>query len=206
MKVTTIGIAGGSASGKTTLAQNVYNASSKYSSVTMIRLDDYYKHYDDLSFEERIKLNFDHPNAYDFDLLIEHIKLLKAGIEIPKPIYDFVKFNRSEEIEKIKPANVIIIEGIMLFAVPELCEMFDIKLYVQTPDDIRFIRRVTRDIKYRGRTLDNVIDQYLNTVRPMHNQFVEPSKKYADLIIPEGGQNEVVIDIILNKIENLITK
>lgn len=206
MKVTTIGIAGGSASGKTTLAQNVYNASSKYSSVTMIRLDDYYKHYDDLSFEERIKLNFDHPNAYGFDLLIEHIKLLKAGIEIPKPIYDFVKFNRSEEIEKIKPANVIIIEGIMLFAVPELCEMFDIKLYVQTPDDIRFIRRVTRDIKYRGRTLDNVIDQYLNTVRPMHNQFVEPSKKYADLIIPEGGQNEVVIDIILNKIENLITK
>lgn len=206
MKTTVIGIAGGSASGKTTLAKNIYEMSQPLSSVVLIKLDDYYKNYPDLSFEERKKINYDHPSAYDFKLLIEHIDLLKAGKKVAKPIYDFVNHNRSNETEIIEPANVIIIEGIMLFAIPELCNIFDIKLFVQTPDDLRFIRRLSRDINERGRELNNVIDQYLTTVRPMHNQFVEPSKQFADLIIPEGGLNEVAIDIIFSKIKNLIEK
>lgn len=206
MKTTVIGIAGGSASGKTTLAKNIYEMSQPLSSVVLIKLDDYYKNYPDLSFEERKKINYDHPSAYDFKLLIEHIDLLKAGKKVVKPIYDFVNHNRSNETEIIEPANVIIIEGIMLFAIPELCNIFDIKLFVQTPDDLRFIRRLSRDINERGRELNNVIDQYLTTVRPMHNQFVEPSKQFADLIIPEGGLNEVAIDIIFSKIKNLIEK
>ncbi|MCK9470966.1 MAG: uridine kinase [Bacilli bacterium] len=204
MKTTIIGIAGGSASGKTTLAKNICQLAKPISSVTLIRLDDYYKNYTDLSFEERKKINFDHPSAYDFDLLIEHINLLKQGIQIPKPTYDFIAHNRSDITEIVQPANVIIVEGIMLFAVPQLCNIFDIKIFVQTPDDIRFIRRLQRDINERGRDINNVINQYTTTVRPMHHQFVEPSKQFADIIIPEGGENEVAIDIIFNKIKNLI--
>lgn len=206
MNTTIIGIAGGTASGKTTLAKNIYNLAEPLSSVVLIRLDDYYKNYPDLSLEERKKINFDHPSAYDFELLIEHINMLKAGKPIPKPTYDFVAHNRSDVIEIVKPANVIIIEGIMLFAIPELCKIFDIKIFVQTPDDIRFIRRLQRDITDRGRTVDSVINQYLTTVRPMHIQFVEPSKQFADLIVPEGGENEVAIDMIFTKIKNLIQK
>lgn len=206
MKTTIIGIAGGSASGKTTLAMRIYNLSSPLSSVTVIRHDDYYNYYPDLPFEERKEINYDHPSAYDTKLLIKHINLLKAGKSIPKPIYDFVMHNRSKKIETINPANVIIIEGIMLFAIPELKEIFDIKIYVQTPDDVRFIRRLERDIYKRGRKVNDIISQYLTTVKPMHEQFVEPSKQYADVIIPEGGQNEVAIDLILAKIKNLITQ
>lgn len=206
MNTTIIGIAGGTASGKTTLSKNIYNLAEPLSSVALIRLDDYYKNYPNLSFEERKKINFDHPSAYDFELLIKHINMLKAGKSIPKPTYDFVAHNRSDIIERVEPANVIIVEGIMLFAIPELCKIFDIKIFVQTPDDIRFIRRLQRDISIRGRNVDSVINQYITTVRPMHIQFVEPSKQFADLIVPEGGENEVAIDMIFTKIKNLIQK
>lgn len=204
MVTTIIGIAGGTASGKTTLAKNIFDLSAPLSSVVIIRLDDYYKSYPELSLAERKKINFDHPLAYDHELLIKHINLLRAGFSVPKPIYDFVEHNRSKRTEIIEPTNVIIVEGIMLFAIPELCKLFDIKIFVQTPDDIRFIRRLKRDINERGRSLSDVIDQYISTVRPMHNQFVEPSKQFADIIVPEGGENEVAIDLIFNKIQNLM--
>ncbi len=204
MNTTIIGIAGGTASGKTTLSKNIYALAKPLSSVALIRLDDYYKNNTNLSLEERKKINYDHPSAYDYELLIEHINMLKEGKSIPKPTYDFVEHNRSNIIEYVHPANVIIIEGIMLFAIPELCNIFDIKIFVQTPDDIRFIRRLQRDITARGRSVDSVINQYVTTVRPMHIQFVEPSKQFADLIVPEGGENEVAIDMIFTKIKNLI--
>lgn len=206
MAVTIIGIAGGTASGKTTVARKVFEESSKLGSVVCIKLDDYYYRHDEMTFEERAAINYDHPSSYDSKLLIEHLKSLKKGIAIDKPIYDFVLHNRSNVIERIEPCDVIIVEGIMAFAIPELRNIFDIKLYVQTPDDIRFIRRLKRDMVDRGRSLDSVVNQYLTTVRPMHNEFVEPSKVYADLIIPEGGNNEVAIDMIVVKIADLLNK
>lgn len=206
MKTTLIGIAGGTASGKTTMAKKVFLASQNYGSVVVIRLDDYYKEITNLTYEERTKINYDHPDSYDSDLLIKHLKQLKDGKTINKPLYDFVVHNRSKEIETINPANVVIVEGIMLFAIPELMEMFDIKIFVDTPDDIRFIRRLSRDVKSRGRTVDSVVDQYLSTVRPMHLRFVEPSKKFADIIIPEGGENAVAVDFIATKIVDLFEK
>lgn len=206
MKTTLIGIAGGTASGKTTFAKKVFLASQNYGSVVVIRLDDYYNEITNLTYEERTKINYDHPDSYDSDLLIKHLKQLKDGKKINKPLYDFVVHNRSKEIETINPANVVIVEGIMLFAIPELMEMFDIKIFVDTPDDIRFIRRLSRDVKSRGRTVDSVVDQYLSTVRPMHLRFVEPSKKFADIIIPEGGENAVAVDFIATKIVDLFEK
>lgn len=203
VKQTIIGIAGGTASGKTTIAKRLAEASKPYGSVTLIRLDDYYKDLSHLTLEERKRVNFDHPDAYDFALLIEHLSNLKDGLSINKPIYDFVEHNRSHNVELVNSSDVIIVEGLMLFAIPELLPFYDMKIYVDTADDIRFIRRLDRDIKHRGRTLDSVITQYLTTVRPMHLSFVEPSKRMADLIIPEGGYNEVAIDIILTKIQDL---
>ena len=204
MKTTIIGIAGGTASGKTTLARKVYEASQNYGSVVMLRLDDYYKEVTNMTYEERTKINFDHPDSYDSALLVEHINALKNGQSIDCPTYDFVIHNRSNITKQINPANVIIVEGIMTFAIPELLKMFDIKIFVDTPDDIRLLRRLTRDIKERGRTIDSVVNQYLTTVRPMHLSFVEPSKRYADIIIPEGGQNNIAIDVIKTKIVNLL--
>lgn len=204
MKTTIIGIAGGTASGKTTLARKVYEASQNYGSVVMLRLDDYYKEVTNMTYEERTKINFDHPDSYDSSLLVEHINALKNGQSINCPTYDFVIHNRSNITKQINPANVIIIEGIMTFAIPELLKMFDIKIFVDTPDDIRLLRRLTRDIKERGRTIDSVVNQYLTTVRPMHLSFVEPSKRYADIIIPEGGENNIAIDVIKTKIVNLL--
>ena len=204
MKCTIIGIAGGTSSGKTTIANKLCNETKKHGSVEILRLDDYYKTQHHMSFEDRAKINFDHPNAYDIDLLIKQVTDLKNGIAIEKPIYDFVLHNRKQETERIEPCDVLIIEGILTFAIPELRELFDIKLYVQTPDDIRFIRRMRRDIKERGRSVDSVINQYLETVRPMHIQFVEPSKAFADLIIPEGGNNKVALNIINAKIVSLM--
>lgn len=204
MKTTIIGIAGGTASGKTTLARKVYEASQNYGSVVMLRLDDYYKEVTNMTYEERTKINFDHPDSYDSSLLVEHINALKNGQSINCPTYDFVIHNRSNITKQINPANVIIVEGIMTFAIPELLKMFDIKIFVDTPDDIRLLRRLTRDIKERGRTIDSVVNQYLTTVRPMHLSFVEPSKRYADIIIPEGGENNIAIDVIKTKIVNLL--
>ncbi|MBP5408290.1 MAG: uridine kinase [Bacilli bacterium] len=204
MNVCIIGIGGGSSSGKTTIAKKVFEATNKKGTVAMIRLDDYYKRHDELSFEERSKINYDHPNAYDVEYLIDNLKKLKEGKEIIEPTYDFVNHNRSNETHIIKPVNVIIVEGILTLAIKEIREMCDIKLYVDTPDDIRFIRRLTRDTTERGRSIESIVDQYLKTVRPMHNIFVEPSKKEADLIIPEGGENKIAIDFIATRILDIL--
>lgn len=204
MKIKIIGIAGGTASGKTTVAEKIQQASLTYGSVSIIKIDDYYKKLDHLPFEERQKINYDHPNAYDIDLLISHLQTLKQRKPINKPIYDFISHNRSDKVETILPSNVVIVEGILTFAIPELREMFDVKIYVDTPADVRFIRRLSRDIKLRGRSVDSVINQYLTTVRPMHLMFVEPSKIYADLIVPEGGENQVAIDFLVAKIVNIL--
>ena len=206
MKPVIIGIAGGTASGKTTVAKRIYENASKHGRVNMIRLDDYYKRLDHLTLEERKKVNYDHPTSYDVELLVEHLRMLQNGMSINKPTYDFVIHNRSEISEKIDAAPVIILEGIMTFAIPEINDMCDIKIYVDTADDIRFIRRLKRDITDRGRSVESVIDQYLTTVRPMHLLFVEPSKKYANIIIPEGGHNQTAIDLVSTKIIDLILK
>jgi len=203
MDTVIIGIAGGTASGKTEVAKKLYQSTKQFGTVAMIKLDDYYKDLSSLPLEERKKINFDHPNAYDIDLLIADLEKLKQGIPINKPIYDFVLHNRSKEIEVINPSNVIIVEGIMLFVIPKLRNLFNIKTFIDTPDDIRFIRRLRRDMVERKRSLDEVINQYLATVKPMHQTFVEPSKQYADIIIPEGGENLVAIDIMVSKIVNI---
>ncbi len=204
METTIIGIAGGTASGKTSIAKKLYENSKKNGSVIVIKLDDYYKDLSHLSFEDRKNVNYDHPDQYDMELLINNLIDLKNQKPIYKPIYDFVTHTRKKEFELINPCNVIIVEGIMIFQNQKLRDLFDIKLYVETPNDIRFIRRLKRDMVERGRDFNSVIDQYLNTVRPMHLTFVEPSKVYADLIIPEGGENEVAIDVIMTKILKLL--
>ena len=206
MKPFIIGIAGGTASGKTTVAKKIYEDAKQHGNVAMIKLDDYYKRLDHLTLEERRKVNYDHPTSYDVTLLVEHLKMLKNGIAINKPTYDFVIHNRSDVTELVESAPVIIIEGIMTFAISEVNELCDLRIYVDTADDIRFIRRLKRDINERGRSLESVIDQYLTTVRPMHLLFVEPSKKHANIIIPEGGHNTAAIDIISTKIIDLILK
>ena len=201
-----LGIAGGTASGKTTVAKKLKELATPYGKVSMLRLDDYYKDMAHLSLEERKQINFDHPDSYDFDLILKHIDDLLNGKSIEKPIYDFVLSVRTKETETIEPSDVIIIEGIMIFTDERLRNLFDMKIYVDTPDDIRFIRRLKRDIRDRGRTLESVVNQYLTTVRPMHHSFVEPSKKYADIIVPEGGKNEVAIDLLITKIKSLLKK
>ena len=199
-----IGIAGGTASGKTTVAKRLKKLAEPHGTVAMLRLDDYYKDLSYLPFEERRKVNFDHPDSYDFDLLISDIKHLLNGEAIEKPTYDFVQSVRAKETEHVEPGDVIIVEGILIFTCQELLDLFDMKIYVDTPDDIRFIRRLKRDINERGRTIESVVNQYLTTVRPMHLTFVEPSKRKADIIIPEGGKNEVAIDVLGTKIKSLL--
>ncbi len=200
-----IGIAGGTSSGKTTIAKKVYEKSKKHGTVAMIKLDDYYKK-NNLSFEERAKINYDHPNSYDVELIVQNLTDLKNGKDVIKPTYDFVNHQRSEITERVEAPDVIIVEGILTLAIKEIVEMCDIKLFVDTPSDIRFIRRLKRDINERGRTVESVINQYLETVRPMHNTFVENSKEKADLIIPEGGNNTVAIDFITTRIINILKK
>ena len=204
MKTTIIGVAGGTASGKTTLASKLYMESKKYGSVSVIRVDDYYKCLDHLSMDDRKKINFDHPNAYDVELLITHLNNLKNGISINKPTYDFTKHTRSSYVEVVNPCNVIIVEGIMAFAIPELRDMFDIKVFVDTPDDIRFIRRLKRDINERGREMDAVIEQYLSTVKPMFNKYVSPSSRHADIIIPNDNKHDVAVDFLVAKIKDIL--
>ncbi len=206
MKPTIIGIAGGTASGKTTIAQKIYEETKNHGTVSLIRMDDYYKEFPNIPLDEQGHKNFDHPDSYDTALLVSDLKKLQSGNTINKPIYDFVVSNRSSKTEKIIPGDVIIIEGIMTFAIPEVRNCLDIKIFVDTPDDIRFIRRLERDLVDRKRSLDSVVNQYLNTVRPMHHAFVEPSKVFADLIIPEGGHNTVALDFIVTKIHDLLKK
>ena len=194
-----IGISGGTGSGKTTVANRILESVSA-SEVAFIQQDSYYRNLKDLPLDYRNAANFDHPDALDNDLLVHHIKKLKAGGSFELPIYDFKTHTRLNETVLVEPKPIVIIEGILIFSDPRLLEQMDIKVFVDTPDDIRFIRRLKRDIAERGRTLDSVIEQYLATVRPMHMQFVEPSKRYADVIIPEGGHNVVSIDLLSGKI------
>ena len=199
-----IGIAGGTASGKTTIAKRLKVLAEPYGKVAMLRLDDYYKDMKHLTLEQRRQINFDHPDSYDIELLIDHINKLLNNQPINKPIYDFVYSIRSDETETIEPSDLIIVEGILIFCFKELLDLFDMKIFVDTPDDIRFIRRLKRDIEKRGRTIESVVNQYYSTVRPMHHTFVEPSKRNADIIVPEGGKNEVAVDILSTKLRYLL--
>jgi len=194
-----IGISGGTGSGKTTVANRILE-SVRASEVVFIQQDSYYRNIEDLPLDLREVANFDHPDALDNDLLIHHVRKLKSGEPIDLPIYDFKTNTRLSETSPLAPKPIVIVEGILIFAEPRLRELMDIKVFVDTPDDIRFIRRLRRDIAERGRTVDSVIEQYTGTVRPMHMQFVEPSKRYADVIIPEGGHNLVSIDLLSGKI------
>lgn len=199
-----IGIAGGSASGKTSIAKCLQDTFSDQKSVMIIRQDDYYKNQSHLPMEQRLKTNYDHPFAFDNDLLLEHISQLISGNSIQKPIYDFVYHTRSEMTECVSPSDVIILEGLFALENENIRKLLDIKIFVDTDADIRFIRRLLRDVKERGRSLESVVSQYVNTVRVMHDQFIEPSKRYADIIIPEGGENTVAIDLLTTKISSII--
>ncbi|MEH7109536.1 MULTISPECIES: uridine kinase [Bacillaceae] len=202
-KPVVIGVTGGSGSGKTSVTKAIYE-SFKGHSILIIEQDYYYKDQSDLPFEERLKTNYDHPLAFDNDLLIEHIKKLLRYEPIDKPVYDYTIHTRSEEVIPVEPKDVIILEGILVLEDERLRDLMDIKLFVDTDADLRIIRRLTRDIQERGRTFDSVIEQYINVVRPMHNQFIEPTKRYADVIIPEGGQNYVAIDLMVTKIQTIL--
>lgn len=202
-KPVVIGVTGGSGSGKTSVTKAIYE-SLKDHSILVLEQDYYYKDQSDLPFDERLKTNYDHPLAFDNDLLIEHIKMLLRYEVIEKPVYDYAIHTRSEKVIPVEPKDVIILEGILVLEDERLRDLMDIKLYVDTDPDLRIIRRLTRDISERGRTFDSVIDQYLNVVRPMHNQFIEPTKRYADIIIPEGGHNHVAIDLMVTKIQTIL--
>jgi len=198
-----IGIAGGTGSGKTSIAKAIASDFGK-SEVALIEQDSYYKDLSNLTMEERSLVNFDHPDAIDFTLMSDHLKELLAGNMVDVPIYDFITHTRRRESREIEKHHIIILEGILTLFDQTIRNMMDIKIYVETADDIRIIRRVKRDINKRNRIFDSVIEQYYKTVRPMHIQFVEPTKKYADIIVPEGGQNKVAVDILRTKIMTLI--
>ncbi|HHH41199.1 MAG TPA: uridine kinase [Chloroflexi bacterium] len=202
-RVIIIGVAGGTGSGKTTVAQAILRrVGAKH--IAYIPHDAYYRDLSHLPPEERSRVNFDHPDALETELLIEHLKALRAGRPVEIPVYDFTTHTRKKETRRVEPQRVILVEGILVFAEPALRELFDVKIYVDTDADIRFIRRLRRDVAERGRTVESVIEQYLRTVRPMHLEFVEPSKRYADVIIPEGGFNEVALDMVVARIERLL--
>ncbi len=203
-KTLIIGIAGGSASGKTSISRHIKEMYADVTSVLIIRQDDYYKDQSDKPMEERVKTNYDHPNAFDNDLLLSQIHDLVNGKAIEKPTYDFVHHTRSEITETCYPCDVLILEGLFVLEDPRIRDILDIKVFVDTAADIRFIRRLLRDVQERGRTMESVISQYTNTVRPMHESFIEPSKRYADIIIPEGGENKVAIDLLTTKISSII--
>ncbi len=201
-EILTIGIAGGTGSGKTTLMKNIVSRFGD--DVTVISHDNYYKRRDDLTYEERCGINYDEPAAFDTDLMIEHLARLRGGETIQCPVYDFTVHNRSDETLTIVPKRVIIVEGILIFADKGLLDLMDIKIFVDTDTDVRLCRRIKRDVNKRGRTLESVLTQYLTTVKPMHEMYVEPSKKYADLVVPEGGKNYVALDMIMGRIQRHI--
>lgn len=200
-----IGITGGTGSGKSTVAKEIYK-SIPAERIAVIEQDSYYRDQSHLSFEERTKTNYDHPNAFDTELLLKHLKMLMNGEAIDKPLYDFEIHTRKKETVRVEPRDIIILEGIMVLVEPEIRDLLDIKLFVDTDADVRIVRRIQRDITERGRTIDSVIDQYINVVRPMHMQFIEPTKRYADIIIPEGGFNKVAIDIMIAKVRDIVSK
>ena len=200
-----IGVAGGTGSGKSTLVKRLQEA-FKDDDVATICHDYYYKAHPELTYEERTKLNYDHPKAFDTDMMVEHIKALKSNVPVERPVYSFVEHNRTEEKVMVKPSKVIIVDGILIFENKELRDLMDIKVFVDTDADIRLARRILRDVRERGRSMESVITQYTSTVKPMHEEFVEPSKKYADVIIPEGGFNSVAVSMLIHNIRSLIEK
>ena len=193
-----LGIAGGTGSGKTTITRRLIQRFG--SDVSVIHHDNYYKAHHDMPYEERAKLNYDHPDSFDTEMLVEALKELKKGHAVTCPVYDYTIHDRTDKTVTIKPTRVIIVEGILIFESRELCEQMDIKIFVDTDADVRILRRIVRDVRDRGRSLESVINQYLNTVKPMHEQFVEPSKRRADIIIPEGGQNKVALDMVVERV------
>ena len=200
-----IGIAGGTGSGKTTLADKLVDSFGS-DEVSILRHDNYYKRHDEMTYDERSQLNYDNPDAFDTELLCEHIQMLKEGKAIEMPVYDYTVHNRSNEVVVVEPAPVIVLEGILIFAEQSLCDLMDIKVFVDTDADVRILRRILRDVKERERSLDSVISQYLTTVKPMHEQFVEPSKRRADIIIPEGGENMVALQMLIERVHKHLRK
>lgn len=196
--VMTIGIAGGTGSGKTTITRRLLQKFS--SNVSVIYHDNYYKAHNDLNYEQRSLLNYDCPDAFDTELMLRDLKCLRAGEAIRCPVYDYTIHNRSEKTVLVKPSPVVIVEGILILQDPRLCELLDIKIFVDTDADVRILRRIVRDVRDRGRSLESVVDQYLTTVKPMHEMHVEPSKRNADIIIPEGGHNLVAMDMLIERI------
>ncbi len=200
-----IGVAGGSGSGKTTVVRRIVESLGG-AQVTVLEHDRYYRDRNELRFEERAALNYDHPESLETDLLVEHLHALRAGREIEAPVYDFARYARQPATERLAPRRAVIVEGILIYTDAALRQLMDIKVFVDTDDDTRFIRRLQRDITARGRTVESVIDQYLSTVKPMHLEFVEPSKRYADIIVPQGGHNAVAIDMLLTLIRSLAAR
>lgn len=199
MDVLIIGIAGGTGSGKTTLAENIIEHFGDR--ISILRHDDYYKAHDDMSYEERSHLNYDHPDAFDTPLLADHLMRLRRGEDIDSPTYDYTVHNRSSEVRRVKASPVVLLEGILIFADEAITSQLDLKIFVDTDADVRILRRIVRDVKERARTLESVVTQYLTTVKPMHEAFVEPSKKRADLIVPEGGKNPAAYGMLIGRIE-----
>ena len=197
-----IGLVGVNGSGKTTLMKNLI--ARFQDDVTVLSHDNYYRPYDELTIEERRKLNYDHPDAFDTDMMIDHLRMLKNGQAIDCPTYDYTIHNRAEEVLHIEPRRVIVVEGIMIFVDKTLCDEMNIRIFVDADADVRLCRRIRRDVKKRGRSIDSVIDQYLTTVKPMHELYVEPSKKNANLIVPEGGKNLIALEMIINRIQRHI--
>ena len=204
-KTIVVGIAGGTASGKTSVTKSILEELQKtHINSILLEQDSYYKKMDNLTYDERVKLNYDHPDLIDFDLLEEHILKLRNGHSIEKPIYDFQIYNRINETEHIEPANLIIVEGILILAMEKIRNLFDAKIFVDTDDDERLLRRIERDLKERGRTFESIKNQYMATVKPMHLEFVEPSKRYADVIIPRGKDNKVGIKMVSSRLKYLL--
>lgn len=202
--VLVIGIAGGTGSGKTTITKKLLARFEQ--DISVIYHDNYYKAHHEMTYEERTQLNYDHPDALDTPLLVEALKELKQGRSVECPVYDFSIHDRTDQTTTIHPTKVLIVEGILIFADPDLCQQMDIKIFVDTDADVRILRRIIRDVKKRGRSLDSVVSQYLNTVKPMHEQFVEPSKRNADIIIPEGGRNLVALDMLMERVNAHLQK
>lgn len=201
-----IGIAGGTCSGKTSIASILIEEFRYTNSVNIIKEDDYYKDQSHMPMEERVKTNYDHPLAFDFDLMYQNIQQLIDGETVEKPTYDYTIHNRSAQTEIIKPSDVLIIEGLFALYTSQIRDLEDIKIFVDTPADVRFIRRLERDVSERARTVESITSQYLTTVKPMHDQFLEPTKQYADIIIPQGKENKVAIDLLKTKINSILNE
>lgn len=200
-----VGVAGGSGSGKTTVANNLVKAFES-EVATLLEQDAYYRELTNMSLEEKAKVNFDHPNSIEFELLKKHIEALKNGESIERPIYDFTTHSRKEGTVKINPSKIIVVEGILIFAVPEIRELFDVKIFVDTDTDEMILRRIERDMNERGRSFESIKNQYLTTVKPMYLEFCEPSKRYADIIIPRGGENKVAVDMVISTLKGYLNK